>query len=97
MGSYTAPVHQVRLRLPQFWTLFRAGFESLFWGRTDYQDMQLRTSPAGQANNQWPEWVWQGSQSLGKSAELFAGELTTGGYGAPIGWDQGKRHDIAAI
>ena len=50
--------------------------------------MQLRTSPAGQANNQWPEWVWQGSQSLGKSAELFAGELTTGGYGAPIGWDQ---------
>ena len=74
-----------------------SGFESLFWGRTDYQDMQLRTSPAGQANNQWPEWVWQGSQSLGKSAELFAGELTTGGYGAPIGWDQGKRHDIAAI
>ena len=67
-----------------------SGFESLFWGRTDYQDMQLRTSPAGQANNQWPEWVWQGSQSLGKSAELFAGELTTGGYGAPIGWDQGR-------
>ena len=64
-----------------------AGFESLFWGRTDYQDLDYRKSPQGQANNQWPEWVWQGSQSLGKSAELFAGELTTGGYGAPIGWD----------
>jgi hypothetical protein len=36
--------------------------------------MELRTSWQGQANNQWPEWVWQGSQSLGKSAELFAGQ-----------------------
>ena len=27
-----------------------------------------------------PPWV-------GKSAELFAGELGAGGYGAPIGWD----------
>lgn len=33
------------------------------------------------------EWVWQGSQSLGKSAEVLAGELGGGGYGAPIGWD----------
>jgi alpha-mannosidase len=31
--------------------------------------------------------VWEGSQSLGKSAEVFAGELGGGGYGAPIGWD----------
>jgi hypothetical protein len=31
-----------------------AGFESLYWGRTDYQDMALRTSWQGQANNQWP-------------------------------------------
>ena len=54
---------------------------------TDYQDLNYRKSPEGQAHNQWPEWVWQGSQSLGSSAELFAGELTTGGYGAPIGWD----------
>lgn len=60
-----------------------AGFESLFWGRTDYQDLDNRLSWRGQRHNQWPEWVWQGSQSLGKSAELFAGQLTTGGYGAP--------------
>ena len=78
--------------------------ESLFWGRTDYQDMDWRTSYAGQSHNQWPEWVWQGSQSLGKSAEVFAGELTSGGYGAPIDWhDQGgaiqdnpSRHDYVS-
>ena len=34
------------------------------------------------------EWVWQGSQSLGTSAEVFAGQLTTHGYGAPMKWDQ---------
>ena len=54
-----------------------AGFESLFWGRTDYQDMAWRTSAAGKAKNQWPEWVWQGSQSLGSSAEIFAGQLVS--------------------
>jgi alpha-mannosidase len=64
-----------------------AGFESLYWGRTDYQDMAWRTSWQGQAANQWPEWIWQGSASMGKSAELFAGQLTTHGYGAPIRWD----------
>jgi alpha-mannosidase len=63
-----------------------AGMESLFWGRTDYQDLDYRKSWAGQSKNQWPEWVWQGSQSLGTAAEVFAGELTGGGYGAPIGW-----------
>jgi hypothetical protein len=51
-----------------------AGMESLYWGRTDYQDMRWRTSHAGQSHNQWPEWVWQGSESLGKSAEVFAGQ-----------------------
>jgi alpha-mannosidase len=64
-----------------------AGMESLFWGRTDYQDLDYRKSWEGQSHNQWPEWVWQGSQSMGKSAEVFAGELGAGGYGAPIGWD----------
>ena len=54
-----------------------AGFESLFWGRTDYQDLNYRMSYEGQQNNQWPEWVWRGSQSLGSSAEVFAGQLTT--------------------
>ena len=31
------------------------------------------------------EWVWEGSQSLGKSAQIFAGELYGGGGG---GYDQ---------
>jgi alpha-mannosidase len=68
----------------QAWLLgSEAGFESLFWGRTDYQDLNNRLSYEGQQHNQWPEWVWQGSHSMGKSSELFAGQLTTGGYGAP--------------
>eukprot|EP00040_Diaphanoeca_grandis_P000572 m.15796 g.15796 ORF g.15796 m.15796 type:complete len:1168 (-) comp10754_c0_seq1:58-3561(-) len=64
-----------------------SGFESLYWGRTDYQDMEHRTSWKGQQNNQWPQWVWQGSQSLGASANIMAGQLGSGGYGTNIGWD----------
>jgi alpha-mannosidase len=72
----------------QAWLLgAEAGFESLYWGRTDYQDLNYRMTYEGQMNNQWPEWVWQGSQSLGKSAEVFSGQLTTHNYGAPISWD----------
>ena len=36
------------------------------------------------------EWVWQGSQSLGDTAQIFAGELYgggNGGYGTWIGFD----------
>jgi alpha-mannosidase len=77
----------------QAWLLgSEAGFESLYWGRTDYQDLNNRLSYEGQQQNQWPEWVWQGSHSLGKSAELFAGQLTTGGYGAP-----GILHDWGSV
>ena len=61
--------------------------ESLFWGRTDYQDLNYRMTPEGHLRNQWPEWVWQGSQSLGASANVFAGQLTTHNYGAPMNWD----------
>jgi alpha-mannosidase len=61
--------------------------ESLFWGRTDYQDLNWRTNYKGQEANQWPEWVWQGSQSLGSSAQVFAGQLGSGGYGTHISWD----------
>jgi len=72
----------------QAWLLgAEAGMESLFWGRTDYQDLDYRFSYEGQQHNQWPEWVWQGSQSLGKSATVFSGQLTTHNYGAPINWD----------
>ena len=32
-----------------------AGMESLFWGRTDYQDLNHRMSVEGHLHNQWPE------------------------------------------
>lgn len=62
----------------------QAGMESLFWGRTDYQDFNVRK------NHSRLEWVWQGSQSLGAGAQVFAGELYGGGgggYGTWIGFD----------
>eukprot|EP01047_Picozoa_sp_COSAG01_P055597 COSAG01_NODE_6207_length_3795_cov_57.087392_5_plen_232_part_00 len=66
----------------QAWLLgAEAGFDSLYWGRTDYQDVALRTSTAGKRANHWLEWVWRGSPSLGAQADIFAGELTTGQYG----------------
>ena len=69
----------------QAWLLgAESGFESLFWGRTDYQDFEARK------NKSRTEWIWEGSQSLGKSANLFAGELYgggNGGYGTWIGYD----------
>ncbi len=86
----------------QAWLLSaEAGMNSLFWGRTDYQDMNHRYQTQG---NPGLEWIWQGSQSLGDSAQVFAGELFGtggGGYGTWIGFDKGdvqvqddpSRHD----
>jgi alpha-mannosidase len=69
----------------QAWLLgAEAGMESMFWGRTDFQDFNVRK------NTSRLEWVWEGSQSLGKSAQIFAGELYGGGgggYGTWIGFD----------
>jgi alpha-mannosidase len=69
----------------QAWLLgAEAGMESMFWGRTDYQDFAVRK------NTSRLEWIWQGSQSLGKTAQIFAGELYGGGgggYGTWIGFD----------
>ena len=61
-----------------------AGMESLYWGRTDYQDFNVRK------NTSRLEWVWQGSESLGASAEIFAGEIYGsggGGYGTWFNFD----------
>ena len=61
-----------------------AGMESMFWGRTDFQDFNIRK------NESRLEWIWEGSQSLGSSAQIFAGELYGGGgggYGTWIGFD----------
>jgi len=65
-----------------------SGFESVFWGRTDYQDLNARKNFT--ATGKGFEWIWQGSQSLGESAQIFAGELYgggNGGYGTWIGYD----------
>ena len=47
------------------------------------------------------EWIWRGSESLGAHADVFAGQLTTGGYSAPVSYsnddeqvqDDPRRHD----
>ena len=57
--------------------------ESMYWGRTDFQDFNMRK------NQSRLEWVWQGSQSLGDTAQIFAGELyggspLQGGDGDPL-------------
>ncbi|KAL9458064.1 hypothetical protein AB3S75_007006 [Citrus x aurantiifolia] len=43
------------------------GFDSFFYGRIDYQDRAKRK------NEKSLEVVWQGSKSLGSSAQIFAG------------------------
>jgi hypothetical protein len=44
------------------------GMESLFWGRMDWQDRTMRYNKQ-QGTNGF-EWIWQGSRSLGKSAQV---------------------------
>lgn len=61
-----------------------AGMESLFWGRMDYQDRNMRYNKK-QGTNGF-EWIWQGSKSLGKSAEVFAGDLYGSGGGGYSTW-----------
>ncbi|KAI3983459.1 hypothetical protein MKX01_038879 [Papaver californicum] len=45
------------------------GFDSFFFGRIDYQDIQKCK------NEKRLEFVWQGSKTLGSSAQIFAGAL----------------------
>ena len=61
---------------------------SLFWGRMDYQDREMRFNrkqsikpPTGGF-----EWVWRGSKSLGSSADVFAGDLYGTGQGGYSTW-----------
>eukprot|EP00755_Sulcionema_specki_P010240 Sspe_Gene.6786::Locus_2281_Transcript_1_1_Confidence_1.000_Length_2013::g.6786::m.6786/K01191/E3.2.1.24; alpha-mannosidase len=61
-----------------------SGMDYEFWGRMDYQDFAMR-KPQKRL-----EWIWEGSESLGSSAQIFAGELFGGGgggYGTWIGFD----------
>ena len=54
-----------------------AGFESIFFGRIDYQDRNKRN------NNTDLELIWRGSASTGESSQTFAGAMN--GYGPPPG------------
>jgi len=58
--------------------------ESLFWGRMDWQDRTMRYNKQ-QGTNGF-EWIWQGSRSLGKSAQIFAGNLFGTGGGGYASW-----------
>ena len=65
-----------------------AGFESLYWGRMDYQDRNMRYNK--KEGNDGFEWIWQGSESLGASNQIFAGNLFgtgNGGYSTWLGFD----------
>ncbi|KAL6972969.1 alpha-mannosidase [Sarracenia purpurea var. burkii] len=55
------------------------GFDSLFFGRIDYQDRAKRK------NEKSLEVVWQGSKSLGSSAQIFAGAFPEN-YDPPSGF-----------
>ena len=69
----------------QAWLLgAEAGFESFFWGRMDWQDRDVRR--AKQQGHSGFEWIWQGSQSLGSSAQIFAGNLYGTGNGGYSTW-----------
>jgi len=52
------------------------GFDGLFFGRADYQDISTRNSTKTR------EMVWKASANLGSDAYLFTGILPNG-YGPP--------------
>eukprot|EP00038_Savillea_parva_P006369 m.163286 g.163286 ORF g.163286 m.163286 type:complete len:1147 (+) comp12291_c0_seq1:1380-4820(+) len=74
-----------------------SGMQSLFWGRTDYQDLDYRKAARNHTDDRWPEWVWQGSASLGQTAQVFAGELGGGGYGAPVSFNSQSFGKMASV
>ena len=66
-----------------------AGFDAVFFGRSDYQDLAARTASADL------ELVWRGDPSLGASADVLASTFASGNYGPPPGfnWDWGQGDD----
>ena len=60
-----------------------AGFDGLFFGRIDYQDLSVRHA---EKRN---EFVWRASPSLGDDAQVFAGLSGEygGNYGPPSGFN----------
>lgn len=57
----------------------QVGFDALFFGRADYQDMEHRRNLTAM------EVVWQGSGSLA-DATVFTGNFPSGNYGPPTGF-----------
>lgn len=57
------------------------GFDALFFGRADYQDMAVRT-PAKRL-----EHVWRGEASYGASADVLASNFRSGNYGPLPGFN----------
>lgn len=55
------------------------GFDSLFFGRIDYEDFQQRTE------QRRLEFVWRGTASL-PDAQVFTGIFSDGNYGYPSGF-----------
>ena len=65
----------------QAWLLgAKSGMQGMWWGRTDYQDFNARRP------EKKLEWIWQGSQSMGKEGNIFAGELYGTGNGGYSTW-----------
>ena len=72
-----------------------AGYESIYWGRMDWQDRQMRFNK--EQGTDGFEWIWQGSESLGASAQIFAGNLYgqgNGGYSTWFNFNDGDEDQI---
>ena len=57
------------------------GFEALFWGRQTYSELEARKQ------NRSLEFVWEASETLGASAQVFTGAFSSGNYGPPEGFE----------
>jgi len=61
------------------WLSSAVGFDSLFFGRIDYQDQAIRMK------ERTMEMIWKGSASDSEK-EVFTGVFTSGNYGPPDGF-----------
>lgn len=56
----------------------QVGFDALFFGRADYDDMRKRTAAKEL------EMVWRGSPNSELDSNVFAGNFASGNYGEGI-------------
>ncbi|CAG2111159.1 unnamed protein product, partial [Medioppia subpectinata] len=59
------------------------GFDGLFFARLDYEDQKLRSAEKRM------EFIWEGSDDIGKSADIWTHAMAGSLYGPPTGfnWD----------